>query len=434
MIFYKETDFQDSSIGKIPAGWQVKATDDLFMVETGTTPSTKEETYWKDGTVNWLTPTDLSRLNGKLRIRNSERKITEKALKETHLSLMPKGSIILSTRAPVGYVATLEEDATFNQGCKGLLPRSRYEILTEFYSYYLSNKKEMLQNLSSGSTFLELSKNRLEKFNMPYLSMLEQKAIVRVLGVVDSTIELADKVIAKTERLKKGLMQQLLTRGIGHTESKESKELGTKIPMDWAVKIAKELFYIKGRIGWRGLKKAHFTKEGPYLVTGVDFNDGRVDWKNCVRIPMDKFLESPEIIVQKDDILLTKDGTIGKVAFVDKIPGGKASINAHLLLIRNLKTNNMLPQFTYYVLQSKHFLNFAKLGQVGTTRAGLPQRTFEEFPFPIPPHEEQQEIVSALLGADNMTPLEKERKTRLENIRRGLMDLLLSGKVRIRVD
>src|SRR4030042_6318032 len=232
-MFYKETEFQESPIGKIPRGWQVKATDDLFVVETGTTPSTKQETYWKGGTVNWLTPTDLSKLNGKLRIKSSERKITEKALKETNLTLMPKGSIILSTRAPVGYVATLEEDATFNQGCKGLIPRRTFDILTEFYSYYLSNKKKLLQNLSSGSTFLELSKNRLEKFNMPYLPMPEQKAIVGVLGVVDSAIEFADKVIAKTERLKKGLMQKLLTEGIGHKEFKDT-EIG-KIPKEWDV-------------------------------------------------------------------------------------------------------------------------------------------------------------------------------------------------------
>jgi len=205
------TEYKNTPIGKIPTDWQVKATEDLFIVETGTTPSTKEETYWKDGTVNWLTPTDLSKLNGKLRIKSSERKITEKALKETNLALMPKGSIILSTRAPVGYVATLEEDATFNQGCKGLIPRSTYGIFTDFYSYYLSSKKEMLQNLSGGSTFLELSKSRLEKFSMPYLPLPEQNKIAEILTTVDKRLELETYERLRLENTKRGFMDLLLT-------------------------------------------------------------------------------------------------------------------------------------------------------------------------------------------------------------------------------
>jgi len=169
-----------------------------------------------------------------------------------------------------------------------------------------------------------------------------------------------------------------------------------EIPEDWKIKTAGELFYIKGRIGWRGLKKAHFTEDGPYLITGVDFDSGNIDWKNCFHIPMDKFLESPEIIVQKDDILLTKDGTIGKVAHIDEIPDGKASLNAHIILIRNLKNNNVYPRYTYYVLQSPYFLSFVKSIQKSGTRPSLPQKIFEKFTISIPSYSEQQKIVEKL--------------------------------------
>ena len=434
MLFYKETNLKSTTIGGIPEDWKLETVSDLFTVVTGTTPSTKKREYWDDGSIDWITPTDLSKLHGKLRIRSGERRITEKALKETSLTLMPKGSLILSTRAPVGYVAVLEEDATFNQGCKGLIPRNSEEILPEFYCYYLSNKEQMLQNLSSGSTFKELSKDRLERFAIPHLPIEEQRAVVGVLGVVDSAIELVDRVIWKTERLKKGLMQTLLTKGIGHTEYKYSQELRCEIPRNWSIKSAKELFYIKGRIGWRGLKKAHFTTEGPYLITGVDFVDGKINWNNCFHIPMKKYLESPEIFIQKDDILITKDGTIGKVAYLDDVPGGKASINAHLLLVRNFENNNVHLRYAFYVFQSHHFLNYAKLKQVGTTRAGLTQRTFEEFPFPLPSLEEQEKIVHFLSAIDKKIEIEKSEKARLEKVKRGLMDLLLTGKVRVKVD
>jgi type I restriction enzyme S subunit len=202
---------RQTPIGKIPEEWQVRKVSDFFVVETGTTPSTKKEEYWRNGTINWITPTDLSELNGKIQIRNSERRITEKATKDTSLTLMPKGSIIISTRAPVGYVAVLEEPATFNQGCKGLIPKNSHEVCSEFYCYYLLSKKQMLQNISGGSTFKELSKQRLEAFYLPTLPFSEQERIAEILSTVDSKLELERNEKAKLERAKRGLMDLLLT-------------------------------------------------------------------------------------------------------------------------------------------------------------------------------------------------------------------------------
>ncbi|HEC87330.1 MAG TPA: hypothetical protein ENI49_05645, partial [Thermoplasmatales archaeon] len=208
----KDNEFKQSPIGKIPEDWEVVKLGDVFSVETGTTPSTKREEYWENGRINWLTPTDLSKLNGKIHISGSERKITEKALKDYNLTLLPKGSIIVSTRAPVGYVAVLDVDATFNQGCKGLIPKSS-EINTKFYCYYLLAIKQRLEQLSGGSTFKELSKNALENLLIPLPPLPEQQKIAEILSTVDNAIQKVDEAIAKTERLKKGLMQELLTKG-----------------------------------------------------------------------------------------------------------------------------------------------------------------------------------------------------------------------------
>lgn len=208
-IGHKE--FKDTEIGRIPKEWEVVKINDLFFVVTGTTPSTRKKEYWENGTINWFTPTDLSKLNGKILIKHSERKITEKALKETNLTLMPKKSIIISTRAPVGYLAVLEEPGTINQGCKGLIPKNSNEISSEFYCYYLSNKKQILQNLSGGSTFKELSKDRLENLKVPLPKLEEQQKIAEILSTVDKKLELERQRKEKLERIKKGLMNLLLT-------------------------------------------------------------------------------------------------------------------------------------------------------------------------------------------------------------------------------
>lgn len=204
-------EFKQTEIGRIPKEWEVRKVIDLFVVETGTTPSTKQREYWEDGTINWITPTDLSKLNGKIKIGGSNRRITKKASKESNLTVLPKGSIIISTRAPVGYVAVLEESATFNQGCKGLIPKDLSKISLEFYCYYLLSKEQTLQNLSSGSTFKELSKDSLEHFLLPLPPLPEQKKIAEILGTVDKRLELLRKRKEKLERVKKGLMDYLLS-------------------------------------------------------------------------------------------------------------------------------------------------------------------------------------------------------------------------------
>ena len=208
-IGHKE--FKDTEIGRIPREWEVVKICNLFNVETGTTPSTKEKEYWENGRINWFTPIDLSKLGGKIFLGNSERKITDRALKETNLTIMPKGSILISTRAPVGYVALLKEEGTFNQGCKGLIPKKSAEIHTTFYCYYLSSIKQKLQNLSGGSTFRELSKVSLENLKIPLPPLPEQQKIAEILSTVDQKLDLLKRRKEKLTRIKKGLMNDLLT-------------------------------------------------------------------------------------------------------------------------------------------------------------------------------------------------------------------------------
>jgi len=195
----------------MPKDWEIKKIIELFNVQTGTTPSTKNQEYWRGGHINWITPSDMSKLNAKLSIKNSERKITEKGLKETNLTLIPTASIIISTRAPVGYVAITEGEATFNQGCKGLISKNKKEISPEFYAYYLLSKKRILENSSGGSTFKELSKDILENFFIPLPPLAEQKKIAEILSAVDSRLEMLRKRKGKIERIKKGLMNDLMT-------------------------------------------------------------------------------------------------------------------------------------------------------------------------------------------------------------------------------
>jgi type I restriction enzyme S subunit len=425
--FYREEIFQPTPIGEIPQDWEIRKIEDLFVVETGTTPSTKRADYWDKGTINWITPTDLSKLDGDIRIKSGERKITEKALKETNLALMPRGSIIVSTRAPVGYVAVLEESATFNQGCKGLIPKPHSEISPEFYCYYLLRKKQMLQNLSGGSTFKELSKDRLEKFVVPYLSIDEQRAIVGVLGVVDSVIAKTGEVIAKTERLKKGLMQTLLTRGIGHKEYKQTP-IGT-IPKEWDVNKVSDLFdVLTGTTP--STRQSEYWNEGTVnWLTPTDLSklNGKIHIKNSERKITERALQETNLtLMPKGSIIISTRAPVGYVAVLEE----PAAFNQGCKGLIPKKHNGILSEFyCYYLLNKKQMLENLSSG---STFKELSKERLQNFNMPSPSFTEQKKIAELLLTIDKKLDIERSEKVRLEHIKRGLMDLLLTGKIRIK--
>jgi len=185
--------YKQTEIGQIPEDWEVKKIINLFEVETGTTPSTKDLLYWKNGTIDWITPADMNDLNNKTELPESKRKITPKALKETNLTLMPINSIVISTRAPVGYVGLAKRELTFNQGCKGLIPKDPKKVDTLFYTYYLVSKKNYLNNISGGSTFKELSKDSLVNLEVPFLEFVEQQSIAQVLLTFDNKLDIVER-------------------------------------------------------------------------------------------------------------------------------------------------------------------------------------------------------------------------------------------------
>jgi type I restriction enzyme S subunit len=203
------TEFKDSPVGGIPVDWDVVRVLEVFDVVTGTTPSTKLSEFWDDGNVVWITPADMSDLNG-IFISDSERKVTVDALKKTNLNRIPVYSIVISTRAPVGYVALNTVECTFNQGCKALVP-SRSGIDTRYFAYYLLLNNKRLQHLSGGSTFKELNKETLKKIYLPLPPLEEQKRISEILQDVDRRLELLRERKVKLENIKRGLMNDLLT-------------------------------------------------------------------------------------------------------------------------------------------------------------------------------------------------------------------------------
>lgn len=165
----------DSELGMIPNEWEVKTIADIGDVISGGTPSTKNEEYY-GGDISWITPRDLSGYDRKF-IDKGERSITELGLQKSSAKLLPKGTVLFSSRAPIGYVAIAQQEVCTNQGFKSIVCNDNI-INNNYVYYFLKYNKEMIENISSGSTFKEISgthmknikiivptKNILDRFN-----------------------------------------------------------------------------------------------------------------------------------------------------------------------------------------------------------------------------------------------------------------------------
>jgi type I restriction enzyme S subunit len=168
-----------------------------------------------------------------------------------------------------------------------------------------------------------------------------------------------------------------------------------EIPEHWDIKKIKHRCYVKGRVGWKGLKSSEFLTDGySYLVTGTDFKNDTVDWGNCYHIDEERYNEDPYIQLQNEDLLITKDGTIGKLAVVTNLDK-PACLNSGIFVVRSTK-EDFSTRYLLWVLKSSIFTDFNGLTAYGSTIQHLYQNVFVEFAFAFPPVNTQISIAEYL--------------------------------------
>ncbi len=168
-----------------------------------------------------------------------------------------------------------------------------------------------------------------------------------------------------------------------------------EIPWEWKIKRLKFNTYIKARVGWHGLRADEFSlTDGVFCVTGTDFQNGLVSWENCYRVSEERYEEDPYIQLRENDFLITKDGTIGKVAIVKNL-NERATLNSGIFVVRPERKEYITP-FMYWVLQSPVFSEYVNYTSKGSTINHLYQETFFNLPFILPLPDEQSAIANYL--------------------------------------
>jgi len=329
-----------------------------------------------------------------------------------------------------------------NSFCKGLRLNTR-NVSSIFLNYLLNSYvyKKIISIEGRGFTRINLRLESLKgtKIIIPPLS--EQTQIANYLDKKTAQI---DDLIAKKEKLIE-LLKEERTATINHAVTKgidpnvPMKDSGIEwlgeIPEHWQIKRIKHTTYVKGRIGWKGLRSDEFLeKSDSIVVTGTDFIEGRVNWETCYQVPKERYDEDPYIQLQEDDLLITKDGTIGKVAVVKDIPK-IATLNSGVFVTRPI-ANDYLQEYMYWILVSDVFKTFYDYNKSGSTIQHLYQNVFDEFKYPKPPLEEQKAI-SEFIDLENkrLSNLIDKTKTQIELLKEyktALISEVVTGKVDVR--
>lgn len=349
-------------IGEVPIDWKTLRIKNVASIVNGSTPSSSVEEYW-DGDIIWATPGDFNKFD-KI-IDDSESKITEAGYKSCGTSMVPVGSVVITTRAPIGNVLIAGKELCTNQGCKSLVPN---RIESRFLYYIISISSIELNILGQGTTFLELSKESLGTFKLPLPKYDEQLAIANYL---DDQTQKIDRLIAnkkaqaeKLKELRQIEINNAVTKGLNpNTEmpasSKvEMKDSGIewlgKIPKHWEVKRLKNILIEKMMYGANEIADDD-NENNPRYIRITDFgSNGELRDDTFKSLPMEV---AKDYLLEEGDILFARSGaTVGKT-FQFKNYSGIACFAGYLIKARP-NTQIIASDFLFYFTQSNAYENW----------------------------------------------------------------------------
>jgi len=319
------------------------------------------------------------------------------------IKIAEKNDLLLSVRAPVGDVNIAPYKSCIGRGLVAIRAKDN-KINYFFLFYYLKNSRNLFDSLSMGSTFKAITKKEIEKFNILLPSLSEQNKIAEILLTIDWAIKEVDRSLIKTERLKKGLMQELLTKGIGHKEFKET-EIG-KIPKNWNMtKLENIIKQKKETVSPFSIQPTRYIG-----LEHIDSGDCKIRlWGNSSEVRSIKFK------FRVGDILYGKLRPYLNKAVIAEWNG---ICSTDILVFEAKKKINNI--FILYLIHHPNTLRYAITTSTGTNHPRTSWKMLSRFKVPLPPLPEQNKIAEILYTVDQRIQLLKEKKNKLERAKKGL--------------
>lgn len=401
--------------------WQTKKLGEVCEVVNGGTPKTNIEQYW-DGDILWITPKDMGRLNG-IYVADTERKISKKGLKNSSAKIIQSNSIILSTRAPIGYLAINKKEITTNQGCKGIIPKKELDV--HFLFYFLKHSSDLLQKLGSGTTFKELSSTKLAEIEIPLPPLPTQRRIVKKLDKIFAGIEMAGRNAEKNLQNARELFESYL-QGVF---ANPSTMLGTGPGEGWELVKLSEL--ATDITDGDHLPPPKSPTGIPFItISNIDKNNYKIDFSKTFTVPKEyykrlKVNRKPK----KGDVLYTVTGSFGIPVIVDS--DLKFCFQRHIGLVRPTKYTNT--KWLYYLLLSPRVFKQAYEGATGTAQKTVSLKTLRNLMVPKMSLPTQRAIVKkldALAGeTKKLEAIYQKKLTDLDELKKTVLKKAFAGEL-----
>jgi type I restriction enzyme S subunit len=416
-----------------PNKWNLLRLDEVFQIARGGSPRPIIDYITEEDGYNWIKIGDTKNVDKY--IYKTKQKIRKEGLKKS--LLVKEDDFILSNSMSFGKPYIMKTEGCIHDGWL-LLRKRKKDISVDFMYYVLSSDfiKTQFISKAAGSTVQNLNIKLVETVKALIPPLPEQQKIAEILSTIDDKIEVIDQQIIETQTLKKGLMQRLLTKGIGHTEFKDSP-FGM-IPESWEVVPIYELRNKNDRYGFTGgpfgsdLKSEHYTETGVKIIQLQNIGEGKFIDKGIAFTSENKADELHSCNIFPNEIILAKMAPVARCCKVPSTDERYVMCSDGIRL--SIDTNKYDNEFVFQALNSKYFRDEAESKSTGTTRARIGLKELKLIPILIPKDiQEQKEVALILSTVDDKLNVLSEKKSHYQELKQGLMQQLLTGKIRVKV-
>ena len=431
-------------LGDVPEHWEVIPVKRCCRIVNGATPSSTEPTYWH-GSVRWITPEDLGQMRGR-KMYKTRRTLTRLGLASCGTQLVPISTVVLSTRAPIGYVAITAVPSCTNQGCRSLLPiRSVLEPV--FLYYMVLSQRAVLQGLGRGTTFAELSADEIGYFLLPLPpSVSDQRAIARYLdretAKIDALIRQKEILVERLDEHRTVLVSRTVTRGLPPDEARKAgfdphpklKPSGVEwlgdVPEHWEVRRLKYLVSINDDV-------LPESTDSDYTIQYVDI--GNVDHRRGVHsLESTTFGAAPSrarrVVRHGDTIVSTVRTYLRAIASI-RNPASNMIVSTGFAVLRP-RSALFFSGFAYHILNAFGFVEEVVARSVGANYPAISANQIGSIPVATPPLLEQRATARYLdretAKIDRVAELARREVELLREYRTRLISDVVTGKVDVR--
>jgi type I restriction enzyme S subunit len=391
----------------LPKNWTLIPLGDCCQIISGSTPKRNKPEYW-GGDIPWVTPKDLSKLKTPV-LEDAPEKITEAGYKSCSTTLLPQGSILFSSRAPIGHVAIAGRPMCTNQGFKSLVPN---KFVHSPYLYWCMRQYASdVEALGSGTTFKEVSKGIVERFKIPLPPLEEQRRIAAILDKADEVRRKRKEAIRLTEELLKSTFLDLFGDPVTN-------------PKGWDIT---ELQNVCHRVTDGTHQPPHWADEGiPFLFVSNIIN-GEIDFKVSKYITEESWSElTSRCPIEINDILYTTVGSYGNAALV--------RTKKHFCFQRHIAhikpdSQSIEPEFLLGMMQSDSIRQQADKQARGVAQKTLNLRELKKFTIFTPPIEEQKKYVKLRQGIEKQLSYYQSTLEESENLFNSLLQRAFRGEL-----